>query len=296
MVILTALAILLFHVFADEEKIASYLSQPFSHSVFQPENKSENMQGLSVEFIDVGQGDSTLIVCNGKSMLIDCGEKEYYRIIQSHLKEKGIEKIDYAVATHPHSDHIGSMDRIISDFEIGTFIMPSVSEKIISETEVYKRMRKALDENSINVQTLSAGDSFMLSEAEISVIGPSGEYDNLNDTSLVLMLTYGESKFLFTGDIEEDGEEAVLKSGADLKCDVLKVAHNGSDTSTCDEFLKKADPDIAVISVGAGNGYGHPNKKVIEKLLKSGAMIYRTDDDGTVSFSVSSKNSEIVED
>lgn len=287
---------LLYYICAEEEIVSPDWAEKLLYSCpFSLENEEEK-RGLSVEFIDVGQGDCALIVCGGKSMLIDSGEKEYYLVVESHLREKGIEKLDFLVATHPHSDHIGSMSRIAQNFEIGTFIMPVLSEDILPDTEVYDELIDTLDENKINVETVSAGDKYLLSGAEISVLGPCGEHENLNDMSVVFMLTYGESRFLFTGDIEKDGEKAILESGAELKCDVLKVAHNGSDTSTSDEFLLRADPDIAVISVGEGNKYGHPKRNIIKKLLKSGAIIYRTDDDGTVSFSVSSENSEIVED
>ncbi len=287
--------VIFLHVSADDVFSADWADK-LSYSGLFPLEKTEDMRGLSVEFIDVGQGDSALIVCNGKSMLVDSGEKEYYRIVESHLRKKGIDKLDFVVATHPHSDHIGSMKSIAENFEIGTFIVPELDKGIIPGSEIYSELVHSLDIKNVNVETVSAGDSYSLSDAEIKILGPCGRYENLNDMSVVFMLEYGESRFLFTGDIEEEAEKAILKSGTDLKCDILKIAHNGSDTSTCDEFLEKADPDVAVISVGAGNEYGHPKSEVIGKLLRSGAVIYRTDDDGTVSFRVSSENSEIVED
>lgn len=293
-VLLVILSALCFRFFAGEEKHNENWQDRISYSgLFAVENRN-NVSGLKVDFINVGQGDSALIISDGKSMLVDTGNREYYTILKNHIESYGITRLDYVIATHSHADHIGSMDMIIRDYEIGTFIMTEPDENSVTDTEAYKRMTDALEEKGINVKYVKNGDSFSLGDSEIDILGPCRKSENLNDMSIVFMLRYGKNSFLFAADTEKDGEEAILSTGAEIKCNLLKVAHNGSDTSTSEEFLKAADPDIAVISVGADNSYGHPKNEIIERLLKNDITVYRTDYDGTVSFSVPSAESEII--
>ncbi len=298
LVILTLLIVgsLAFRFFAGEEKLNENWADKLSYSGLFPVKERGSMQGLTVDFINVGQGDSALIICNGKAMLVDTGEKEYYTLVEHQLKKRGVEKLDFVVASHPHSDHIGAMSKIIENYEIGTLLMPEIDEKSLDDTEVYQGFKWALKNNSVQVEYVRAGDEYTLSDAKIEILSPGKNFEEINDMSVVFMLTYGENKFLFTGDIEEEAENAILQSGADLKCDVLKIAHNGSDTSTSEEFLERAAPEIAVISVGKNNEYGHPKRKFIRRLLRSDILIYRTDYDGMVSFLVPSVKSEIIKD
>ncbi len=287
---------LVFRFSADEEKLNGNWADKLSYSGLLPLEKRESTQGLTVDFINVEQGDSALITCNGKSMLVDTGEKEYYEIVEHCLKERGVKKLDFVVATHPHSDHIGSMSKIFENYEVGTLLMPEIDEKIINETEIYQDFTDSVKGNSVNAVYAAAGDKFYLSDAKIEILSPGKSFEEINDMSVVFMLTYGENKFLFTGDIEEEAENAILQSWADIKCDVLKIAHNGSDTSTSEEFLERAAPKIAVISVGENNEYGHPKKKITGRLLRSDILIYRTDYDGTVSFRIPSEKSGIIKE
>ena len=250
--------------------------------------------GLTVEFIDVGQGDCTLISCDGKNMLIDCGEREYYQVVKNYLQGKGITRLDIVVATHPHSDHIGGMYMLIEDFDIGTFIMPKTSKGNTPTTKTYLNMISSLKEKSVSPDYSVVGKTYNLSDAEIEILGPVKDSDDLNNISVVCMLRYGKSKFLFTGDAETPVELDMIDNGANLKCNVLKVSHHGSTTSTGEKFLKKADPDVAVISVGADNDYDHPHAKVLDRLLKRDVNIYRTNEDGTLKFYVPSTDSDIV--
>lgn len=250
--------------------------------------------GLCVDFVDVGQGDCTFISCDGKNMLIDCGEAESYQTVKSYLKNKGVNKLDIVVATHPHSDHIGGMYMLIEDFEIGTFIMSKIPKSIIPTTKTYQKMISALSEKSITPDYARTGKNYYLSDSKIKILGPVKNYDDLNNMSVVLMLEYGNSKFLFTGDAESEAEKDIISNSDDLKCDVLKLGHHGSKTSSSDEFLKAASPKTIVISVGENNEYSHPHSQTLKKLYKLDVMIFRTDKDSTVKMRIPSQSSEII--
>lgn len=262
--------------------------------IFPGNTTSTSGKGLTVEYIDVGQGDCALIRCGDKNMLIDCGEREYYQVVKSYLKNNGISRLDIVVATHPHSDHIGGMYMLIEDFDIGTFIMPKLSKGNIPTTKTYLNMISSLKEKSISPDYAAVGKVYNLSEAKIEILAPVNDSDELNNMSVICMLTYGKSKFLFTGDAETPVETDMIKNGADLKCNVLKVGHHGSTTSSGEKFLKKADPDVAVISVGEGNDYNHPHSEILDRLLKRDVTIYRTDEDGTLKFYVPSETADII--
>lgn len=270
-------------------------AQDFADAGILPgQTESHSGTGLTVEFIDVGQGDCTLIRCDGKNMLIDCGEREYYQVVKNYLKNSGISRLDIVVATHPHTDHIGGMYMLIEDFDIGTFIMPKISKSNIPTTKTYLNMISSLKEKSLSPDYAVVGKTYNLSGAEIEILGPVNNSDELNDMSVVCMLKYGKSKFLFTGDAETPAESDMINNGADLKCNVLKVGHHGSTTSSGERFIRKADPDVAVISVGEGNDYDHPHTKILDRLLKRDVTIYRTDEDGTLKFYVPSETADIV--
>ena len=233
---------------------------------------------LHVFYVDVGQGDCSFIYLpNGKNMLIDAGEKDYGSKIIRALKEKGINKIDFLVATHPHSDHIGGMTQIVNFFDIGKIYMP----KVAHTTETYQSLLNAIGRKEMKIHTAKAGVEIFNEEnlSAIFVAPNSSDYDDLNNYSAVIKLTYGKNSFVFTGDAEKKSEDEIRTN---IKCDVLKVGHHGSSSSTTANFLKKTEPKYAVISCGAGNDYGHPSEKVLARLNKSKAKIYRTDICGTV--------------
>lgn len=258
------------------------------------QNSTGESSGLCVEFVDVGQGDCTIVTLNGRSALIDCGEAEYYQTVKSNLKSKGISKLDIVIATHPHSDHIGGMYMLIEDFDIGRFIMPKLSESLTPTTKTYLKMIKALKEKSITPEYAEIGRRYQFDKAFFTILGPVSEIDDLNSMSVVSKLEYGKTSFLLTADAEQEEEELILDTYADLKCDVLKVAHHASSTSTSDEFLDEADPKYAVISVGKDNSYDHPHWETLDKLLRKGVMIFRTDERGNIKFRVPSEDADLI--
>ncbi|MBW7573109.1 MBL fold metallo-hydrolase [Caproiciproducens sp. AGMB10547] len=239
----------------------------------------------SVYFLDVGQGDSELIrLKTGENILIDAGTPETAQELADYLADLGVSKIDCLVATHPHADHIGGMEQIVSRFEIGQIYMPRIPDSQIPTTAAYEKLLTAIDKKGLKITAPKAGTVIVHNgDEKLEILAPnSAKYDDLNSYSIVAMLTSGEKKFLFTGDAESDSEKEMVAKGYDLRCDVLKCGHHGSSTSTSAAFLKAANPKTAVISCGLNNDYGHPHKEVISRLQKAGVTIYRTDQQKTV--------------
>ena len=244
---------------------------------------------LAVHFLDVGQGDSIFIeLPNDETMLIDAGENYHGEGIIDYIKNAGHTKIDYLVATHPHSDHIGSMPYIVRNFDIGSVYMPKVS----ANTDIYESLLKAVKNKKLKVNNGKAGVNIVKTDdLSADIIGPVKiDESNLNNCSIVIKLCFGKKSFLLTGDAET-GEMNSIK--ADLNADVLKAGHHGSRNSTNSKLLKKITPDITVISCGKNNDYGHPHKEVLTQLKKINSSVYRTDKDKTI-IAVSDGNSLTV--
>lgn len=237
---------------------------------------------LQIHFIDVGQADCILVQApNGNNMLIDAGNNNDFSIISSYLNSHHVRQLNVVVATHPHEDHIGSMAAVVRDFKIGRIFMSRVS----TNTRTFEDLLTAIKEKGLTVNTSKAGVTIDLDPTiKTEMLAPNrDQYDNLNDYSAVIKLTYGKNIFLFTGDASRVSEKEMLKKGYSLAADVLKVGHHGSNTSTTGNFLKAVAPKYAVISVGAHNDYGHPGKYTAGRLMKTGMRVYRTDLNGTVS-------------
>lgn len=244
------------------------------------------LEGVSVHYIDVGQGDCELIVTPEKTVLIDCGEKEYYATVISYLKSLDIKRLDYVIITHPHSDHAGAASFVLDEFDIGTVIMPKLPDDLVPATSTYIRLLNVISDKGIDVSYAAAGTDISLGSGELKILSPvaSADYEDLNNWSVAVKFVHGENSFLFTGDIEKSAEGDIIDSGADLTADVLKVAHHGSSTSSTKKFLNAVSPRYAVIEVGSPNTYNHPNDGTLTRLEKLGAEIYRTDQNGTIVF------------
>ncbi|MCL2813863.1 MAG: MBL fold metallo-hydrolase [Oscillospiraceae bacterium] len=239
---------------------------------------------FAVHFIDVGQGDSILIQTpEGQYMLIDTGERNQYDKLSAYLDHYNVKNFKYVIFTHPHSDHIGSSDMIVKNYNIETLIMPNVSHT----TKTFERLITEIEKKELEVTQAKAGLRFNFGEAEFMILGPSPkDYDNLNNYSVVVKMIYKENAFLFTGDMEKEPENEVMEfcdeNNISLFADVLKVAHHGSSTSSQDTFLNRIDSKYAVIFCGADNSYNHPNLKVVERLEAGGARVLRTDLEGDI--------------
>lgn len=243
---------------------------------------------LSVHFINVGQGDSSLIVSDGQAALIDAGEVEYGDTVVSYLNSQGIKKLDYVIVTHPHSDHMGGIAMVLENFDIGKVIVPRVSDEMTPTTKTYKVFLQTVQNEGLKLTQAKVGDTYKLGEANLELLAPNSDYKNLNNYSVVSLLTYGENKFLFTGDAESKSENEMLEKGLLMEVNVLKVGHHGSNTSTKKKFLEVVNPDYAVIMCGV-NSYNHPHMDTIDNLLKYTDNIYRTDQQGTIVFTSDGK-------
>ena len=236
------------------------------------------MDGLYVHYIDVGQGDSELVCCNGEYMLIDAGEPDASDAVLEYLDRHGIDKLDYLVCTHSHSDHCGGLDAVVESLEVGTVF----TSPYAGDSPSYEIFTDAVYDAGLELTVPVLGESYRLGEASFSFIGPLEDYDNLNDDSLVMRLEYGDTSFLFTGDMTSKAEKDLINDGADLRCDVLKVGHHGSSGSSCYQFLYEAQPGIGVISCEKGNSYGHPHEETLSRLNDADVTVYRTDLEGSI--------------
>lgn len=229
---------------------------------------------LRVYCLDVGQGDSILITNNNKTMLIDASTNEMGSRVVKYLNDLGIKKIDYLVGTHPHEDHIGGLDNVIKNFDIGTIYMPNV----VATTKTYEEVIDAISAKKLKVTSPKTGDKFTVGNVECEVMSIRNDKDDYNNCSIVIKMDFNNVSYLFTG----DAEESVESSRKWPHIDVLKVGHHGSNTSSSKNFLEQIKPEVALISVGQGNTYGHPTQATLKRLSNIGAKIYRTDENGTI--------------
>lgn len=250
-------------------------------SIETDEKEYQENTGFYVHYLDVNQGDSTLIQSkeDGIVALIDGGERAESKKILEYLDKLGIDKINYLVASHPHSDHIGGLIEIIENIEVENIIMPDK----VHTTKTFENFIEAIEKKeNINI-IVDLEDEYIIGKSKVKILKPNEKnYTNINNYSIIMQIDYLGSTFLFTGDGEKLVEESLVKIyGNDLKSDVLKVSHHGSRTSSTKGFLDKVDPMISVIFAKENNRYNLPNKE-IEKKLKKISEVYRTDINGDI--------------
>lgn len=235
-------------------------------------------EGLWVHYLDVGQADCALLECDGEFILIDGGNVGDSSLVVSYLEQAGVQQLKAVVCSHAHEDHAGGLPGVLAVYPTEAVYAPTGTYA----SNCFDDLVYYTDQQGLEITIPQVGDTFRFGQAEAELLGPVKTYAETNNTSLVLMITYGSNRFLFTGDMETDAEADLLESGADLKADVLKVGHHGSDTSTSYRFLYEVAPDHAVISVGEDNQYDHPSEPILSRLQDAEAAIYRTDQLGTV--------------
>ena len=256
--------------------IAQSFYKPSQSNIEQVDKITAEYNDLQVYFLDVGQADCILIRNQDKNMLIDAGNNEDGSKLVTYFKELGIKEFEYVVGTHPHEDHIGGLDDIINSFKINNVLLPEA----YTTTKTFSDVLTSIENKNLEITVPNIGDIINFGGTNIEVVYIGNNEEDLNDNSVVLKLTYGKYSYLFTGDATSNCEEKMLDK--DIKADVLKVAHHGSEYSSTDNFLKKVNPEYAIISVGKDNSYGHPSDKIIKRLQKYTQNIYQTQDYGTI--------------
>lgn len=243
---------------------------------------------IAVHFVDVGQGDCAIVETPDGNILIDAGTKQSEAAIRRCIDDLGITSFAYAIFTHPHADHIGSAAALVEAYPIDSVVMPNA----VSTSKTFEKLVAAIEEKDCRVIEGKAGKRLTLGALTVDLLAPCKAYDDLNNMSVVALLTYGDGTFLFTGDAETLSETDMLENGVP-SCDVLKVGHHGSSTSSSEAFIEAVLPQIAVISVGDGNSYGHPHASTLDRLEAHDVQIYRTDLCGTITITCDGTKFEI---
>jgi len=268
---------------SEESEKSSYISESAGQSDTQKEesNPSEGSADKSnfyIMFIDVGQADASLIMCDGHYMLIDGGNVADSNRIYSVLKSRGVKHLDYVIGTHAHEDHIGGITAAFSACTVGKVFSP-VTE---AENVPFNNFKKAAQRQGLSLDMPKLDTVYTLGNSRFTVLAPRADYVDVNNSSIVLRLEYGDNVFLFTGDAERESEQAMLNAGCNLSADLLKVGHHGSNSSSTYAFLREVMPTYAIISAGADNDYGHPHKEVLDRLNDADAKVLRTDKSGGI--------------
>ncbi len=255
-------------------------------SAFFGEDILENNIGtpsgnIQISYLDVGQGDAAYIRVNDFDILIDAGPSSDSDKLMEQLEDKNIDDFEIVIATHPHEDHIGGMTKVFEKYEVKSFYMP----KVTHTTKTFENMMKAVSNEGLKAKVIKEGTSIDLGEgAKFETYSPIEDtYDNLNNYSPIMKLTYGNKTFLFTGDAEKEVETEVAKKYSDeLNADVIKFGHHGSSTSSSADFIEAISPQYGIISCGVDNSYGHPHRETLDVINKLGIETYRTDKQGQI--------------
>lgn len=277
-ILIAAVVVIALVLYFFPELESGYTEQPDAPGQPEITGQPEGSGQLTVHFIDVGQADSILLECQGQTMLIDGGNVDDSSLVSSYLSAQGVSHLDYIVCTHAHEDHVGGLSGPLNTCTVGTVFAP-VTEY---SSKAFGNFVKYTQAQGLDITVPEVDMSFLLGDARVTVLGPREDYEETNDTSIVLRVDHGENSFLFTGDMETTAEKDLLEAGCDLDVDVLKVGHHGSSTSTGYVFLREIMPEYGVISCGTDNSYGHPHDEVTSRLYDADVTVYRTDEQGTV--------------
>lgn len=276
----------------DETKNAANKEDIPKEEVSKDNGQSKALSTLKVHFIDVGQADSTLIEFSDGSedytILIDAGNWNRTNVVD-YLRGQSVSEIDLAIGTHPDADHIGQLDKVIAQFDVGEVWMSGNT----STSRTFQQLLQEIDQQNVDYYEPRMGEEFDIGPLQIDVLYPKAISENDNEESISLKLTYGDVRFIFTGDAARNDELKMLQSGFNLDADILHLGHHGSNTSTHPSFLKTVSPSVAVYSAGVNNSYGHPHEEVVNLVKNSGAKLYGTDVHGTIILSTDGKTYHI---
>lgn len=241
-------------------------------------------QPFTVTFLDVGQGDSALILTDSDSILIDTGNPGNEDTILNLLSRLQVDSLDCIITSHPHEDHIGSLSGVLDEVPVKQILQPDIRVEDLDDPGQYRAYLAKAFALNIPVRTVRPPEVLSFGSIQLELLGPLSVSENINNDSIAARITYGACTVLFTGDMEAEEESELLAAGTDLSADILKVGHHGSESSTTLPFLLAVHPAYAVISVGAGNDYGHPHADVLERLSEQGVTVFRTDEQGSLVF------------
>ncbi len=262
-------------------------------SATQQENPPPEMLGgaqMSVYIIDVGQGSSTLFTTGDNSILIDAGENDQGDTVLDCLQTLGIDRLDYMIGTHPHSDHIGGMDDVLKSVTVDHVILPKVPSAIVPTTKTYEDVLTELTEKKIEVIAATPSKSYAVGAMKLDILGPAADFDDLNNESVVSKITFGRTRVLVSGDAEKQAEKAVLEKGFNLLSDIYIAGHHGSSTSGSKAFLDAIMPSYAAVSCGVNNDYGHPSASTLQAFADRKITVNRTDLNGTIVYTTDGEN------
>ena len=247
-------------------------------------------QQLDITMFDVGQAECFLLEKGQFRVLVDCGSASQGKRIVNSIKKRNIEKIDYVFITHPHEDHMGGMSEIIRNFQVDKIVLPSIDETKIT-AKWYNRLMDSLSSGKYELEVAEKGKTYNIDDVEIKIIS-DGLYQgsNINNYSTVLNISYGQNSIIMTGDAEEKIEKQILRTCENIKATILKVGHHGSKTATTQEFLDAIKPKYALISCGVNNKFNHPNQEVLDRLDKQNVKIFRTDELGTITLTITKQD------
>ncbi len=233
---------------------------------------------FSIHYIDVGQADSILVVSSGHALLIDAGNNKDGKTVVNYIKNLGIKTLDYAIGTHPHSDHIGGLDTVIKKLTVKDVLMPNIQTSTMTFTEILD----AMQDKGVPLTVPKVGDTFYFGDASFTVLSIENDVEEYNLASIVVKVNYKNNSYIFCADAETENEAKMLKSGLDLKSDIIKIGHHGSYSSSSKKFIEAVNPKAAIITLGADNDYGYPHRETIKTLNDLKIPYFRTDINGSI--------------